>query len=83
MYIERQLTLKGKSIRVDKEPELTQENALKFYLNKGIQQQSSCTDTPQQNGVVERKQRHILETARYLMFQSNLPMNSREIVFNL
>ncbi|KAK3008158.1 hypothetical protein RJ639_015137 [Escallonia herrerae] len=44
------------------------------YMNqRGILHQSSCTDTPAQNGVAERKNRHLLETARALLFQMKVP----------
>lgn len=41
--------------------------------DNGIIHQSSCVDTPQQNGVSERKNRHLLEVARSLMFTMNVP----------
>ncbi|KAJ4700914.1 Retrovirus-related Pol polyprotein from transposon TNT 1-94 [Melia azedarach] len=44
------------------------------YLSEnGIIHQKSCWDTPQQNGVAERKNRHLLEVARSLLFISNVP----------
>ena len=44
------------------------------YLSKnGIIHISSCIDTPQQNGVAERKNRHLLEVARAIMFTNNVP----------
>ncbi|KAG9458911.1 hypothetical protein H6P81_003419 [Aristolochia fimbriata] len=39
----------------------------------GTQHQLSCPYTPQQNGVVERKHRHILDTTRALLLSSSVP----------
>ena len=44
-----------------------------FFKTHGIIHSSSCVHTPQQNGVAERKNRHILEVARAIMFSSNVP----------
>ncbi|KAL9228263.1 hypothetical protein vseg_003863 [Gypsophila vaccaria] len=44
-----------------------------YYNENGMLFQTSNVDTPQQNGRVERKHRHILEKARALRFQGNLP----------
>nr|KUM46783.1 hypothetical protein ABT39_MTgene6238 [Picea glauca]QHR87313.1 hypothetical protein Q903MT_gene1323 [Picea sitchensis] len=35
--------------------------------------QRSCPHTPEQNGVAERKHRHIMETARSLLLSSSVP----------
>jgi hypothetical protein len=62
-----------KRIRSDNGGEFTSNNMLKFYGDMGILHETTCPHTPQQNGVVERKHRHILETARALRFEANLP----------
>ncbi|GAA0152798.1 transmembrane signal receptor [Lithospermum erythrorhizon] len=45
-----------------------------FFLQNGIVFQTSCVRTPQQNGRVEYKNRHILNVGRALRFQWNLPI---------
>ena len=44
-----------------------------FLQTHGIIHRSSCVHTPQQNGIAERKNRHILEVTRALMFTCNVP----------
>ncbi|KAL0406592.1 UNVERIFIED_CONTAM: Copia protein [Sesamum latifolium] len=44
-----------------------------IFNSLGIIHQTPCPYTPQQNGTVERKHKHILEIARALLFQSHLP----------
>jgi hypothetical protein len=41
--------------------------------NNGIVHETSCVGTPQQNGIAERKNRHILEITRSLLIETNVP----------
>lgn len=45
-----------------------------FFNNHGTNFQHSCTYTTQQNGVVEHKHGHLLNVARALRCQANLPL---------
>ena len=44
-----------------------------FMSQHEILHQSSCAHTPQQNEVVECKNRHLVETTRTLLLHSNVP----------
>ena len=46
-----------------------------FFQQHGIIHESSCVNTPQQNGVAERKNGHLLATTRALLFQKKVPKN--------
>ena len=44
-----------------------------FISKKGILHHDSCVESPQQNGISKRKNRHLLEVARSLLFTKNVP----------
>lgn len=44
-----------------------------FFQQEGIVHESSCIDTPQQNGVAEQKMRHLFNVARTLLHHHHLP----------
>ena len=44
-----------------------------FLASKGIIHQHSCPSTPQQNGVTERKNHHLLDVLRTLLLESSIP----------
>ncbi|BBG97094.1 transposable element gene [Prunus dulcis] len=44
-----------------------------FLQTHGIISQRSCPSTPQQNGVAERKNRHLLDVVRTLLLESSTP----------
>lgn len=65
----------NKSVKIVRSDNGTEFICLKNYFEeKGILHQTSIVGTPQQNGRVEHKHRHILNVARALRFQGNLPI---------
>ncbi|KAM0044971.1 putative RNA-directed DNA polymerase [Helianthus debilis subsp. tardiflorus] len=72
--VERQFEKKIKRIRCDNGGEFTSNQMKEFYGEQGIILETTCPHTPQQNGVVERKHRHLLEMARALRFEAKLPI---------
>lgn len=71
--IENQFNKTIKRIRCDNGGEFTSNIMLNLYTKQGILLETTCLHTPQQNGVVERKHRHLLDTAQALRFEANLP----------
>ncbi|XP_031285404.1 uncharacterized protein LOC116144087 [Pistacia vera] len=61
--------LDTQTLRNDNAKEYFSSSFQSYMSQHGILHQSSCVDTPSQNGVAERKNRHLLETARALLFQ--------------
>lgn len=62
-----------KILRSDSGGEYVSTEFSSFLFVKGIIHQKSCPHTPQQNGIAERKNRHIIETVRTLLVESLVP----------
>ncbi|GKF44207.1 putative ribonuclease H-like domain-containing protein, partial [Tanacetum coccineum] len=71
--IENQLNHRVKIIRSGNGTEFKNRDMLEFCGNKGIKQEYSNARTLQQNGVAERKNRTLIETARTMLADSLLP----------
>ncbi|XP_074298220.1 uncharacterized protein LOC141629048 [Silene latifolia] len=72
--IENQFSARVKVIRSYNGTEFFQSKCNDYCASKGIIHQRSIVGRPQQNGRVEMKHRHFLETARALRFHAQLPI---------
>ena len=70
-HVERQFNLKIINFQSDWGVEFQALN--KHFKDQGITHRISCPHSPAQNGIAERKHRHIIETALSLMHHSSLP----------
>jgi len=62
-----------KVLRSDNGTEYVNQKFESFLTLNSIEHQTTCVNTLEQNGVAERKNRHLLEVARSLMFTMNVP----------
>ena len=68
-----QLNERIKMVRTNNSTEYFNLILADFFKNNGILHQSYCIDTRKQNGITERKNRHLLEVARSVLFSTNVP----------
>ncbi|KAJ9680557.1 hypothetical protein PVL29_019775 [Vitis rotundifolia] len=71
--VQNQFGVKIKSFRTDNARDYVNQTLSPYFQSQGILHDSSCVNTPQQNGVAERKNGHLLNTTRALLFQGNVP----------
>nr|GFC07010.1 ribonuclease H-like domain-containing protein [Tanacetum cinerariifolium] len=72
--LENQLSLKVKVIRSDNGTEFKNSDLNQFCGLKGIKREFSIPSIPQQNGIVKRKNRTLIEAARTMLADSLLPI---------
>ncbi|GKB90587.1 retrovirus-related pol polyprotein from transposon TNT 1-94 [Tanacetum coccineum] len=73
-YVETYFQTKPKFIRFDNGTEIVNSECAALFQQKRILHQRSMAYTPQQNGVVERKHMHLLDTARSIRLHATLPI---------
>ena len=71
--VQNQFGVKIKSFRTDNATEYFNQVLSPYFQSQGIIHDSSCVNTPQQNKVAERKNGHLLNITRALLFQGNVP----------
>ncbi|CAL9009279.1 unnamed protein product [Prunus brigantina] len=71
--VDTQFHAKIKIIRSDNGGEFVNHDLCQFLEAHGIEHQRTCPYTPQQNGVAERKNRHLLEVVRASLFDAQMP----------
>jgi hypothetical protein len=66
----------GKEIKIKRSDNVTEylnKCLHNFFTENGIIHETSCVGTPQQNGVAERKNRHLLEITPALLVKNKVP----------
>ncbi|RVX23684.1 Retrovirus-related Pol polyprotein from transposon RE1 [Vitis vinifera] len=73
-FIETQFSAKIKSFQCDGGTKFTNNKFCSHLHSCGIDLRLACPYTPSQNGIAERKHRHVTETSLTLMFHARVPL---------
>ncbi|GJR84866.1 retrovirus-related pol polyprotein from transposon TNT 1-94 [Tanacetum coccineum] len=63
------------TVRTDRGTEFLNKTLHAYFKEEGIKHQTSIARTPEQNGVVERRNRSLVEAARTMLSASKLPLS--------
>nr|GEZ22242.1 retrovirus-related Pol polyprotein from transposon TNT 1-94 [Tanacetum cinerariifolium] len=74
MMIQRNLQALLITVRTDRGTEFLNKTLNAFFKEEGIEHQTSTARTPDQNSVVERRNRTLVEAARTMLSTSQLPL---------
>nr|GEW32248.1 hypothetical protein [Tanacetum cinerariifolium] len=72
--IQRNLQAPVTTIRTDRGTEFLNKTLNAFFKEEGIEHQNSTARTPEQNSIVERRNRTLVEAARTMLSASQLPL---------
>nr|XP_016510904.1 PREDICTED: uncharacterized protein LOC107828156 [Nicotiana tabacum] len=81
--VKNQFNCSIKTIRTDNGLEFINSKTASFLQSEGIIHQKICSYTPQQNGIVERKHKYLLETARALLVFLSFPQINSDLAQDL
>ncbi|GJV63926.1 retrovirus-related pol polyprotein from transposon TNT 1-94 [Tanacetum coccineum] len=73
--IQRNLQAQVITVRTDRGTEFLNKTLHAYFKAEGIEHQTSTPRTPEQNGVVERRNRTLVEAARTMLSASKLPLS--------
>ncbi|GKA03599.1 retrovirus-related pol polyprotein from transposon TNT 1-94 [Tanacetum coccineum] len=77
--IQRNLQAPVISVRTDRDTEFLNKTLHAFFKEEGIEHQTSTPQTPEQNGVVERRNNTLVEAARTMLSASKLPLDGENL----
>ncbi|GJU20687.1 retrovirus-related pol polyprotein from transposon TNT 1-94 [Tanacetum coccineum] len=75
MKFQRNLQAQVLTVRTDRGTEFLNKTLHAYFKEEGIKHQTSIARTPEQNGVVERRNRTLVEAARTMLSASKLPLS--------
>jgi transposase InsO family protein len=73
IMVQTQFSTKIQTLRSNNGGEYVNQQFQTYFQTYGLLHETSCSQTPQQNGIAERKNQHILETTRALLIGAHMP----------
>jgi len=81
--IKNQFGINIKRIRSNNSKDYFNHGLISFFQREGVIHESSCVKTPQQNGIAERENGHLLDQTQAVLFQRKVPKRFwGEVVLN-